>query len=50
MRTGILDRELDSGVPETAFLLIRPATVGRAVPRMARGSEEPPLALVVTRN
>lgn len=49
MRTGILDRVLDSGAPETAFLLIRPATVGRAVPRMERGSEEPPWALVVSR-
>ncbi len=50
MRTEILDRVLDSEVPETAFLLIRPVTVGRAVPRMERGSEGPPLALVVSRN
>ena len=48
MRTGILDDGLDSLVPETAFLLNRPATVGLAAPRIESGSEGPACVLVDT--
>lgn len=50
MRTGSLEGVLDSLVPETAFLLNRPATVGRAAPRIESGSEGPACVLVETRN
>jgi hypothetical protein len=39
MRTGILEGVFGSNTP-AAFLLNRPATVGRDAPRMERGSEE----------